>query len=94
MMLGMASAHAAAPASSTVTYNLFRNGLQLGVISERFEARDGKYQATSEGRAAGLLALAQREPTRYLSMGKVTGEGLKPERFEGRQSGKIGRAHV
>lgn len=89
MMLGMASAHAAAPASSTVTYNLFRNGLQLGVITERFEARDGKYQATSEGRATGLLALAQREPIRYLSVGKVTGEGLKPERFEGRQSGKF-----
>jgi hypothetical protein len=83
---------AAAPMSSMVTYNLFRNGIQLGVITEHFEVKDGKYQAVSEGRATGLLALAQREPVRYFSSGAITSEGLKPARFEARHAGKFALA--
>mgnify|MGYP003347366991 CR=1 FL=1 len=85
-------AHATGPTASTVTYNLFRNGIQLGVITERFEIKEGKYHASSEGRATGLLALAQREPVRYISTGNVTGAGLKPARFEARHAGKFALA--
>jgi Protein of unknown function (DUF3108) len=79
---------AAAPASAEITYNLFRNGIQLGTITEHFEAKDGTYRATSEARAIGLFALAQREPIRFQSVGDLTKDGLRPQRFEGRQSGK------
>ena len=80
--------HAAAPASAEITYNLFRNGIQIGTITEHFEAKDGSYRATSEARAIGLFALAQREPIRFQSVGDLTKDGLRPQRFEGRQSGK------
>lgn len=82
------AARAAAPASAEITYNLFRNGILLGTISERYEAKDGQYRASSEARATGLFALAQREPARYLSTGAVTKEGLRPKRFEGHHRGR------
>ena len=87
-LFGAPAAFAAAPASVSVTYNLFRNGLQLGTITEHFETKDGTYRATSEARATGLFALAQREPVRFVSHGELTKEGLRPQRFEGRQAGK------
>jgi hypothetical protein len=84
----LSPAHAAAPASSSITYNLFRNGIMLGTITEHFETKDGHYRATSEARATGLFALAQREPARYISTGAVTKDGLRPQRFEGHHRGK------
>jgi hypothetical protein len=88
LLLAGALAHAAALTSSTVTYNLLRNGVRLGTITEHFEAKDGHYRATSEARASGLFALAQREPARYLSSGAVTRDGLRPQRFEGHHRGR------
>jgi hypothetical protein len=87
-MCGHASAQTAVPSSATVTYNLFRNSIMLGTITEHFEVKDGRYHATSEGRAAGLFALAYREPAVYISSGLVTKDGLRPQRFEGRHRGK------
>ena len=79
----MCSANAAAPASATITYNLFRNGIQLGVITEQFNVKDGVYRATSEAHATGLFALIQREPVRYVS----NGEQLLWEIFRNAHSG-------
>jgi hypothetical protein len=84
----VAVAHAAIPSAASVTYQLFRNGILLGTITEHFEIRDGQYHATSEARAQGLFALAQRDPVRYVSSGAVTREGLRPLRFEGHHRGK------
>lgn len=81
-------AQAAAPASTSITYNLSRNGIMLGTITEHFEVKDGRYHATSEARASGLLALVQREPARYMSTGAVTRDGLQPQRFEGHHRGR------
>lgn len=81
-------AHAAAPASASITYELSRNGVMLGTVNEHFEVRDGRYHATSEARATGLMALVQREPTRYVSSGAVTRDGLRPQRFEGHLRGR------
>jgi len=82
-LLASAGAYAAAPASVDITYNLFRNGILLGTISERFETANGQYRASSEARATGLFALVQREPARYVSSGAVTQDGLQPRHFEG-----------
>ena len=88
-LLGAAcAANAAAPASASITYNLFRNGIQLGVITEQFDVKDGLYRATSEAHATGLFALIQRDPVRYVSNGTVTNDGLRPKRFEGYHRGK------
>lgn len=81
-------AQAAAPASTSITYNLSRNGIMLGTITEHFEVKDGRYHATSEARGSGLLALVQREPARYMSRGAVTRDGLQPQRFEGHHRGR------
>jgi hypothetical protein len=88
-LLGCAlSATAAAPASAEITYNLFRNKILLGTITEHFEAKEGSYRVTSDGRATGLLALVQRDPIRLISSGDLTKDGLRPHRFEGHRSGK------
>ena len=88
----MPLAYAAAPSSSAISYNLFRNGILLGVVTEHFETTDGGYRATSEVRATGLFALVQREPIRYLSIGDLSKDGLRPQRFEGYQAGKLATA--
>lgn len=88
LVCSLTAAHAAIPSATSVTYNLFRNGILLGTISEHFEMKDGQYHATSEGRAQGLFVLAQRDPVRYVSSGAVTPEGLRPRRFEGHHRGK------
>ncbi len=82
------SAQAAAPASAEITYNLFRNRIMLGTITEHFEIKDGTYRITSDGRATGLLALVQRDPIRLMSTGDLTKDGLRPQRFEGHRAGK------
>ncbi len=82
------TARAAAPASASVTYNLFRNNILLGTITEQFDTKDGSYRASSEANATGLFAFVQREPVRFTSVGELTKDGLRPQRFEGRQSGK------
>jgi hypothetical protein len=84
----LGSAHATAPSYASVTYNLFRNKIMLGTITEHFEMKDGQYRATSEAHATGLFALVQREPARYVSTGAVTKDGLRPQRFEGQYRGK------
>jgi hypothetical protein len=81
-------ARGAAPNSSAISYKLFRNGIELGVITEQFETSNGSYQATSEARATGMFALMQRQPIRYHSVGELTPHGLRPQRFEGYQAGK------
>ena len=87
------SAVAATPGAVSISYNLFRNGAHVGVITEQFEVKDGAYRATSETKAVGLLALAQRRPITYSSAGEVTREGLRPLRFEGsRGNAAVGAA--
>lgn len=73
---------AATPGGVSISYNLFRNGAHIGVMTEQFEVKDGAYRATSETKAVGLLALAQRRPITYSSAGDVTRDGLRPLRFE------------
>jgi len=89
---GVAITSAATPTAASISYNLFRNGVQIGVINERFEIKDGTYTATSEATAIGLFALAQRGPITYTSAGDVTKEGLRPTHFEGRRNNAVATA--
>jgi hypothetical protein len=82
-----AAAHAApkvpAPASVAVSYNVSRNGLPIAVINEQFESGEGRYRIVSESAAVGVLALIQPRPVVVTSTGRVTADGLQPERFDG-----------
>jgi hypothetical protein len=85
-------AAAATPSSASITYDLFRNGAHIGVINENFEIKNGTYTATSEAKAIGVFALAQRRPITYTSTGESNKDGLRPARFEGRRNNSVSTA--
>ena len=90
MMLALAgaggAAELAAPQSATASYDVFRNGWRVAVVSETFEAKDGAYRIVSESRAVGLLALLEKHTLRFVSSGALTPSGLRPQHFEGKRS--------
>jgi hypothetical protein len=82
-----AAAHAAPrtpPAGSVaISHHVLRNGVHVAVVNEQFENRDGRYHIVSESVPVGLLALVQPRPATLTSTGRITENGLQPERFEG-----------
>ena len=81
-----AAAEPPAPQAISASYDLFRNGLHVAVMNETFESSGNDYRIVSDTQAVGLLALFQREPIRFISVGRVTPSGLQPLRFEGKRS--------
>ena len=89
MMLALAgtcgAAEFTAPQSAAVSYEVYRNGWRVAVVSETFEAKDGAYRIVSESRAVGLLALVEKHTLRFVSSGALTPSGLRPQHFEGKR---------
>lgn len=88
VLLAMAATlHAAprtpAPASIVASHSVHRNGLHIATVNERFESGEGRYRIVSESVPVGLAALIQPRSAVLTSIGRITGEGLRPERFEG-----------
>lgn len=77
-------AHAAAPATITASYKVLLNGLHIAVINERFETRNDTYRIVSESNTVGLLALFRKQSATLVSSGRLIGNGLQPEHFEGK----------
>lgn len=77
------AAPATAPKSIRVTYDVSLNGLPVVRMTERFEARDGRYRAESESVPIGLFKLIQPRPAHFVSRGRIGPQGLAPEHFEG-----------
>jgi hypothetical protein len=75
-----------APQAVSASYNIFLHGAHVGTMNESFEANEGGYQLVSESHAAGVLALFQKQPVRFVSAGRLTAAGLQPQRFEGKRS--------
>lgn len=75
-----------APQSVSASYDMYRNGGHIAVISEQFEAKDGNYRIVSETKAIGLFRLFERVPLRFVSTGKLIASGLRPAQFEGKRS--------
>ncbi len=86
LTLGSPQSGAAAPREVSASYNVFRNGIHVAVMTETFEARDDAYRIVSESSAAGALAPFERQPLRLVSSGELTGSGLRPLHFEGGRS--------
>jgi hypothetical protein len=86
-LLAALAAHAASgPQSVKAVYNGYINGIQVGVITEHFEADDGTYRLVSDTKTMGLATLLNRQPTHYSSKGRVSAAGLRPAHFEGRRN--------
>jgi len=81
-----AAAASEVPQSLSASYNLYLNGAHVAVMQETFDARDSSYRIVSESVPVGALALFQK-PATAESNGRVTPEGLQPERFAGRRIG-------
>lgn len=84
-----ASPRAAAPAQSMAglpqlikaTYKVFRNGLLVGQLEERFERTGDRYRIVSQTRTDGAVALFVREELTAQSEGRITPTGLVPSAF-------------
>lgn len=88
LLLAAAAGEAAAPAapqSVSASYNVLRNGGQVAVMHESFEAADGRYRIVSESHAVGVLVLLAPQALRVTSSGRLTGSGLTPLHFEGKR---------
>jgi hypothetical protein len=90
MAIGGAASAAQPPRALFASYNLYMNGAHVAVLNETYEARDSSYRIVSESVPLGALALIQK-PATVVSSGRLTPQGLRPERFEGRS---IGRGQV
>ncbi len=76
-----ATVQAAGPSQMTVTYDLYRNGLKLGQVSDTFTRTGNRYTLTSETRATGPLKMLWPGNIRLESTGVVTPQGLRPTQF-------------
>lgn len=76
-------APASEPKSVRMTYEVTLNGLPIARMNEQFDVRDGRYQAVSESVAVGVFKLFQPRPARFVSEGRITEGGLRPDRYEG-----------
>ena len=83
LFAGAPAAQAGTPDSVKLTYDVTLNGLHIAHMTEQFEAREGRYRAVSESVPVGLFALVQRRPARFVSHGRITAHGLRPDQFEG-----------
>jgi hypothetical protein len=76
-----ATAQAAAPQEMSLEYDLYRNGLKLGQVTDTFTRSGDRYTLTSETRASGPLKSLWPGSIRLESTGDVTRQGLRPEQF-------------
>ena len=71
----------AAPQQFNVEYEVIRNGLKLGTVSDSFTRDGGQYRLTSETQAIGALKLLMPGGVRFESSGKIGAAGLQPLQF-------------
>ncbi len=60
------------------TYKVFRNGLLIGQLEERFERTGDRYRIVSQTRTDGAVALFVREELSARSEGRISATGLVP----------------
>jgi hypothetical protein len=82
-VLGLLSAFAqAAPQQVDLVYGLYRDGIKLGQVSDRFVRSGSRYVLVSETHASGTLKLLLPGVIRLESSGAVTRQGLRPDQFQ------------
>lgn len=76
------SAQAAGPSRMNVVYDLYRNGIKLGQVTDTFTRNGTRYVLTSETRASGPLQMLWPGNIHLESTGVVTPKGLRPMQFQ------------
>jgi len=76
------SAHAAGPSRMNVVYDLYRNGVKLGQVTDTFTRNGTRYVLTSETHASGPIQLLWPGNIQLESTGLVTSKGLRPLQFQ------------
>ena len=76
------AALAVAPHQIAATYNLIKQGQQIGTVTENFKQAEGHYQLDSITSAVGIYALFMKGKIHLISNGEVTDQGLRPLHFE------------
>jgi len=76
------TARAAGPSQMSVVYDLYRNGIKLGQVTDSFTRSGNRYTLTSETRATGPLKMLWPGNIRLESTGVVTSQGLRPLQFQ------------
>jgi hypothetical protein len=66
----------------SLVYELYRNGHKLGKVTDTFTRNGSRYTLTSETRATGTMKMLWPGSIRLESTGEVTGNGLRPARFQ------------
>jgi hypothetical protein len=69
------------PTSIRAVYKVYRNGLLIGNVEERFERSGDRYKITSDTKAEGALAVLVREELSARSEGRISSTGLVPSVF-------------
>jgi len=72
----------AGPSQMNVVYDLYRNGIKLGQVTDTFTRSGSRYTLISETRATGPLKLLWPGNIHLESTGVVTPQGLRPTRFQ------------
>ena len=72
----------AGPTQMNVVYDLYRNGIKLGQVTDTFTRNGTRYTLTSETRASGPLQMLWPGNIRLESSGVVTPQGLRPTQFQ------------
>ncbi len=83
------SASAAPPQRVEVGYEVARNGALIAEVSERLEHDGRTYRLTETWRGKGIYAL--RGEALRSSRGAIAADGLRPQAFEDKRSGREAR---
>ncbi|MCA3002393.1 MAG: DUF3108 domain-containing protein [Burkholderiales bacterium] len=76
-----AKAGSTLPNSVKTTYKIYRGGVLLGNVEERFERDGDRYKITSTTRTDGPISLLIREEISVTSEGRITASRLAPSVF-------------
>src|SRR5436190_15635378 len=92
ILLSVAGGAAAAPPQRVeVGYELARNGSVVAEVSDRLE-HDGKsYKLSETWKGKGMYSL--RGEARRSSAGAIAADGLRPQKFEAKRSGRDAKQH-
>jgi hypothetical protein len=80
------------PNSVKATYKIYRGGVLLGNVEERFERDGDRYKITSATRTEGPISLLIREQISVTSEGRIAANGLVPSVFSSRRKSDSSKA--
>ena len=81
-----AAALAAPPQQMEIAYEVARNGMALAQVSQRLEHDGRSYRLSETWKGKGVFAL--RGEAARSSHGAVAADGLRPQKFEDKRSGR------